>query len=95
MTDKKKPYYGPAGIFSTDNPQSDRMQIEAEEYDEDEYRDRDDDVDDYEYADEEPPYYVFTCETPQDPADRWISWEQCYEFEGLMATKCWWNNPIR
>ena len=28
-----KTSYGPAGIFSTDNPQSDRMQILAESYD--------------------------------------------------------------
>lgn len=32
MSSNKKPYYGPAGIFSTDNAQSDQMQIDAEQH---------------------------------------------------------------
>ena len=32
----KKPYYGPAGIFSTDNAEADQRQIDAESYDPDE-----------------------------------------------------------
>ena len=37
-----QPYYGPAGIFSTDNAQSDQMQIEAEQFDPEEYQEQPD-----------------------------------------------------
>jgi len=85
MTDKKKPYYGPAGLFSTDNPQSDRMQIEAEEYDdEEEYADLDDwDFDEESYNQPTTIYRIFECSVHKGQ-DAWYNWKECFESEDLV-----------
>jgi hypothetical protein len=81
--DKKTPYYGPAGIFSTDNPQSDRMQIEAEEYDEFEWE-QDDPVLDEEYYNQPTIYRSFEC-SYYSGQGAWYDWEECFESDDLEA----------
>ncbi len=52
----RKPYFGPAGIFSTDDPVADQRQIEAEQYDPSEWEkeEHQDDV-------EEQPEFIEAC----------------------------------
>ena len=82
MTKKDKPYYEPAGIFSTDNWQSDQMQIMAEEYDEDEWGPQDDfDELDDEYYNQPTIYRTFECSV-YGP-HKWHAWEECFESDSL------------
>jgi len=90
-------YLGPAGIWSTDNPQSDQMQI-----DEESFVDPQDELNDYyaslgyfpddeEFPDEEDVnsyggqeytiHSVFACLAPQDINDPWWDQENFFESE--------------
>jgi hypothetical protein len=79
MSDHQR--YGPAGLFSTDNPQSDRMQIEAESYD-DEFDERDPGGW-YEYYNQPTVYRTFECSVYG--ASTWFDWEECFESDNLVA----------
>ncbi len=75
--------FGPAGIFSTDDPVADSRQIMAEEWVDSleeeeqfwkEYDPRDEEDDQYDQSkDDESVYRVFFCDTPQDFYKPWWS----------------------